>query len=106
LTHEVLLDTHIAIWLENGDQRLRPATLALIEDCRRNGGTILLSAVSVWEIARLVYRHRIELVIPLEAWVERFVDRPGVEVLPLSHREASRAYRPRVLNIAIRRTGC
>jgi PIN domain nuclease of toxin-antitoxin system len=93
LIDDVLLDTHIAIWLETGDERLRPTTLRLIEDCWRNGGTILLSAVSVWEIAQLVYRGRIELVGPLEAWVDRFVDRPGVEVLPLSYRAASRAYR-------------
>jgi PIN domain nuclease of toxin-antitoxin system len=93
LTDDVLLDTHIAIWLETGDERLRRATLELIEDCWRNGGTILLSAVSVWEIAQLIYRGRIELDRPLEAWVERFVDRPGVEVLPLSHLAASRAYR-------------
>jgi PIN domain nuclease of toxin-antitoxin system len=93
LTDDVLLDTHIAIWLETGDQRLRRATLELIEDCWRNGGTILLSAVSVWEIAQLIYRGRIELDRPLEAWVERFVDRPGVEVLPLSHLAASRTYR-------------
>jgi PIN domain nuclease of toxin-antitoxin system len=93
LTDDVLLDTHIAIWLENGDERLRPATIEPIEDCWRNGGTILLSTVSVWEIAQLVYRRRIELVRPLEAWVERFADRPGVEVLPLSHLAASRAYR-------------
>jgi PIN domain nuclease of toxin-antitoxin system len=93
LTDDVLLDTHIAIWLETGDERLRPATIELIEDCWRNRGTVLLSTVSVWEIAQLVYRGRIELVRPLEAWVERFVDRPGVEVLPLSHLAAARAYR-------------
>jgi PIN domain nuclease of toxin-antitoxin system len=93
LTDDVLLDTHIAIWLETGDERLRPATLRLIEDCWRNGGTVLLSAVSVWEMAQLVYRGRIELACPLDAWVERFVDRPGVEVLPLNDQAASRAYR-------------
>jgi PIN domain nuclease of toxin-antitoxin system len=93
LTNDILLDTHIAIWLENGDDRLRPATLELIQDCWRNGGTVLLSAVSVWEIAQLIYRGRIELTRPLDDWVERFMDRPGMEVLPLSHRSASGAYR-------------
>ncbi len=93
MTDAVLLDTHIALWLDNGDERLRPATLSLIEACWRNGGTVLLSAVTVWEIAQLIYRGRIELVRSLEAWVERFVDRPGVEVLPLNHLAASRAYR-------------
>jgi PIN domain nuclease of toxin-antitoxin system len=93
LTDTVLLDTHIALWLESGDERLRPTTLTLIEDCWRNGGAVLLSTVSVWEIAQLVYRGRIELVRPVEAWLERFADRPGVEVLPLGHRAATLAYR-------------
>jgi PIN domain nuclease of toxin-antitoxin system len=65
----------------------------LIDDCWQNGGTILLSAVSVWEIALLVDTRRIELDLPIEAWITRFVERPGVEGLPLGHSAASRSYR-------------
>ena len=93
MTGDVLLDTHIALWLESGDDRLRRNTQRLIEGCWRDGGSILLSAVSVWEIAQLVHRGRIELLRPLDEWVDRFIDRPGVSILPLSHRSASRAYR-------------
>jgi PIN domain nuclease of toxin-antitoxin system len=93
LTANILLDTHIALWLESGDNHLRPNTLQLIEDIWRSGGTVLLSAVSVWEIAQLVYRGRIELIRSLDDWVERFLDRPGVDVVPLTHRSASQAYR-------------
>ena len=38
--------------------------------------------MSVWEIAQLIYRGRIELSLPIDDWVERFIDRPGVDVLP------------------------
>ena len=51
MTDRLLLDTHIALWLDSGDDALRPPTRVLIDDCWQNGGTILLSAVSVWEIA-------------------------------------------------------
>ncbi len=36
---------------------------------------------------------RVELASPVEAWVERFLDRPGVEMVPLDHRIAARTHR-------------
>jgi PIN domain nuclease of toxin-antitoxin system len=93
VTDRLLLDTHIALWLDSGDDALRPPARALIDDCWQNGGTIFLSAVSVWEIALLVDTRRIELDLPIEEWLTRFVERPGVEALPLGHDAASRSYR-------------
>ena len=93
MTDTLLLDTHVALWLDSGDDALRPPTRALIDDCWRNGGTILLSAVSVWEIALLIDTRRIELDLPIEEWITRFVERPGIEALPLGHTAASRSYR-------------
>ena len=92
MTDLLLLDTHIALWLDSGDDRLRVASRALIEGCWQNGGTILVSAITAWEIALLVDTGRIELDIAIEAWFERFVDRPGFEVVPLSYRAACRSY--------------
>ena len=48
--------------------------------------------MTVWEVALLVHTGRINLDIPVEAWAERFLDRPGIEAVPLSCRAASRAY--------------
>jgi PIN domain nuclease of toxin-antitoxin system len=93
VTDRLLLDTHIALWLDSGDDRLRVASRALIEGCWRNGGTILVSAITAWEIALLVDTGRIDLDIAIEAWFERFVDRPGIEVVLLSYRAACRSYR-------------
>lgn len=89
----LLLDTHIALLLDSGSDRLLPWTRAAIDDCWRNGGTIRLSAVSAWEIALLVDTGRIALDCPVETWVERFLGRPGVEAAPLDHRAAARSYR-------------
>jgi PIN domain nuclease of toxin-antitoxin system len=92
LTNRLLLDTHIALWLDSGDDRLQPSTRGLVDGCWRDGGTILLSAVTAWEIALLVDAGRIDLDLPVAAWVERFLQRPGVEPVPLSYRAASRSY--------------
>ncbi|MCK6453220.1 MAG: type II toxin-antitoxin system VapC family toxin [Alphaproteobacteria bacterium] len=89
----LLLDTHITLWLDSGDERLRRATRSLIDACWQSGGTIFLSAVTVWEIALLVDTGRIELDVAVEAWVDRFLGRPGIEAAPLGHRAASRSYR-------------
>ena len=92
VTDSFLLDTHIVLQLDSGDDHLRPSTGALLDRCWQNGGTLLLSAVTAWEVALLVDTGRIELDVPIEAWIKRFLDRPGVEPLPLSHRAGSRTY--------------
>ena len=92
MTDRLLLDTHIALWLDSGDDRLQPSTRSLIDGCWLNGGTIFLSAVTAWEIALLVDAERIDLDIPVEAWIERFLGRPGVEAAALGHRAACRSY--------------
>lgn len=91
MTERLLLDTHIVLWLDSGSDRLRKSTRALIDDCWRDGGAIVMSA---WEIALLVDTQRIELDCPVEAWVERFLMRPGIEAAPLGHRAACRSYLP------------
>jgi PIN domain nuclease of toxin-antitoxin system len=92
VSERLLLDTHIVLWLDSGSERLRPETLTLIDDCWRGGGTILLSAVSAWEIALLLDTGRIDLDVPIDAWVRRFVERPGVEGAALSLAAAARSY--------------
>lgn len=92
MTERLLLDTHIILWLDSGSDRLRKSTRALIDDCWRDGGAIVMSAVTAWEIALLVDTQRIDLDCPVEAWVERFLMRPGVEAAPLGHRAACRSY--------------
>lgn len=90
---DLLLDTHIALWLDSGHDRLTAATRRTIEDAWRGGGRIFLSAVSVWEIAVLVDRGFIELDLPVDGWVDRFLNRPGLAAVPLDHVTAALAYR-------------
>ena len=40
----------------------------------------------------LVDTGRIELDVPVEAWLKRFLERPGIEAVPLGLGPASRAY--------------
>ena len=88
----LLLDTHIALWLDSGNENLSPSTRTLIDDRWRNGGTIFLSSVTAWEIALLVDLARIELDLPVDAWLQRFLDRPGIEAVSLAPHAAARSY--------------
>lgn len=92
MSDRLLLDTHIVLWLDSGADRLHRSTRALIDECWRGGGSILVSAVTAWEISLLVDLGRIELDLPVESWLARFLDRPGVEAIPLGHVAATRAY--------------
>ncbi|PPQ26854.1 type II toxin-antitoxin system VapC family toxin [Rhodopila globiformis] len=92
MTDTLLLDTHILLWLDSGSDRLRPTTRERIDACWRGGGTILVSAVSVWEIAVLVDAGRIGLDLPVAAWIERFATRPGIDIVPLGYPAAAQAY--------------
>ncbi len=93
MTEALLLDTHIALWLDSGNDRLRHSTRALIDTCWQNNGIIFLSSVTSWEIALLVDTGRIELDMAVDDWVQRFLNRPGIEGVPLAHQAAARSYR-------------
>lgn len=93
----ILLDTHILLWLENGDAKLPPRTRGLIDRHWQGGGTVLVSAVTAWEVAMLVEGGRIQLDRPTQAWFRRCLDRPGFEMVPLSWRACIQAYELRDL---------
>lgn len=69
LTNNLLLDTHIFIWLMNGDHSLPKKSQELIENTRKNG-TISISAISVWEVAMLEQKQRIILNKPCFEWIK------------------------------------
>ncbi|HVN91230.1 MAG TPA: type II toxin-antitoxin system VapC family toxin [Candidatus Binataceae bacterium] len=92
MTNRLLLDTHIVLWLDSGDERLKPATRSLIDDCWRAGGEIFLSAVTAWEIALLADTGRIALDVPVEEWINRFLSRPGIVAAAFDPLAASRSY--------------
>ena len=93
MTDNLLLDTHIALWLDSGDDRLRGKTRLLIDECWRSGGTVFFSAVTAWEIALLVDMARISLDVPVDEWIGRFLDNPGIDAVSLSIEAASGACR-------------
>lgn len=64
----IVLDTHALIWWVNGDPLLsQPAADAIATEL--NGGDILVSSITAWEIAMLVARDRIALSMDVAEWL-------------------------------------
>jgi PIN domain nuclease of toxin-antitoxin system len=81
---KLLLDTHVWVWLMNGDDRyLGPDVVAAIEQAAPVGG-VHISAISVWEVAMLESKGRIRIFKDCLEWVRQALDAPGVRLLPLS----------------------
>ena len=80
---ELLLDTHIWVRYLNGDPHLPVSLIHAVEDARIEGRSFV-SVISIWEVAMLVEKGRLTLPLGLDAWVNRALELPGVNLLPLS----------------------
>ena len=79
----LLLDTHVWLWYAEGvSGRLRPASIRQLDEARQGDG-LILSAVSVWEIGMHAARGRIQLTMPLRAWVDNALSVPGIRLVPV-----------------------
>ncbi len=79
-----VLDTHVWIWMVEGDRAsLSAPAIEAIERAAR-GGAVRVSAISVWEVAMLEAKGRISLSRPVDDWVHAALHVPGVRLLPLS----------------------
>ena len=77
----VVLDTHVWVWWVHGDSRL-PAALRAYIDAQQTG--IGVSAISCWEIAKLVEYNRLILTLPVSDWMKQALSYPGIRLLELT----------------------
>ncbi len=78
----IVLDTHIWIWHVQGDQRLTAHSANIIKQYESIG--LGISAISLWEISKIVQLGRLSLPIPIEEWFLIALAYPGVTLLPLT----------------------
>ena len=79
----LVLDTHVLVWLLDGDRRLGPTSRELIAEAS-TGTDVTFSAISAWEIAMLVSKRRLALDRDVLAWLDAARRLPGVRMAPLS----------------------
>lgn len=80
----ILLDTHIWIWWVHGTAELSAAHRKSIDSAQDAG--IGVSAISCWEIAKLVARNRLSLPCPIFDWLRQALAYPGIQLVEVSPR--------------------
>jgi PIN domain nuclease of toxin-antitoxin system len=83
----ILLDTHAWLWLLHDPSLLSPAAQAIITQEEAHNG-ILVSSISVWEIAVKHSINKLQLPIPIDNWFELAQQQSGIILEPLSPLDA------------------
>ncbi len=86
---KLLLDTHALLWFANGDAALSDKAQAQLAIQTQE---VLVSDVSIWELAIKTNLGKLKLDRELTRWVDRFVTGNGFTPLPIA--------RPHVLGVA------
>ena len=80
----LLLDTHVWIWLVNGGpERLLGGAADAIRIAAAES-SLAVSAISIWEVAMLESKGRLQLQMDCLEWVAEATRRADLRVLPLS----------------------
>ena len=77
----ILLDTHVLVWMLADSKRLSPVALRAIRRAQHEDG-LAISAISLWELAALVTRGRIQAYGTVEASVRLLIE--GIGVKPIT----------------------
>lgn len=80
----MILDTHAFLWWVDGDRRLSGKALRLIRETTEKKEDIGISAITAWEIAKLVEHGRIGLKYDVLEWLKRALALPRVRLIPLT----------------------
>ena len=72
-----LLDTHVLIWWLNDPDQLSAAQRQVVHAAAADS-PLLVSDISLWEVATLFDLGRIRIAPPLREWLEKAVARPLV----------------------------
>ena len=77
----ILLDTHVLVWSNTESVKLSREARRLMEKARRQDG-LAISAISLWELALLVSRGRIQSYGSIEFSTRTFAE--GVTIKPIT----------------------
>jgi len=78
----IVLDTHIWVWWVHAEPRLSRTHRETLEAHEDSG--LGVSAISCWEIAKLVEHRRLVLPCGTREWLDQALAYPGVHLLPLT----------------------
>lgn len=83
-----LLDTHIWFWLVRGTEGRLAGNIATKLERAARTRPLGVSVISIWEIAMLVKKGRVELGLPVRDWVRLAFDHQGFKLVALDQKIA------------------
>ncbi len=78
----ILLDTHVLVWLMEGDAQLGESSRSALE-AEAGEDALAVSAISFWEISMLLEKERIQLALPSNNWRIKVLGL-GIEECPIN----------------------
>ncbi len=81
----LVIDTHVLIWWVSGSNSLSNKARKLIKDVLKNDGEVIISSISVWEIAMLIQKGRLVLSMDVESWLDEVAQIDGVRFMPVDN---------------------
>ena len=87
----LICDTHVLVWLDEGNPQLGANVLHIINKALA-AGQLAVASISFWEIAMLVEKGRLDIGIELDVWRRELLQTSLLEI-PLYGRTALRAGR-------------
>lgn len=80
----LILDTHVWIWLINGDEKIKKSGFLSVINSALKDHSIVIPAICTWEVAMLVAKNRISLTENTLEWINKASSAPGISIYPLS----------------------
>lgn len=79
----IVLDTHVWLWWLHDPARLSPTAVQLIEQ-EQESGALILSSISIWEVAVKVQSGKLAIPMEILQWYELARSYPATVIEPLS----------------------
>jgi PIN domain nuclease of toxin-antitoxin system len=86
----IVLDTHVLLWWISDPGKLSAKAKKAIE-AEKDSGTLLVSAITVWEIYLLIAKGRLTLTIDTDSWLENIESLPFVQFVPIDNAIAAKS---------------
>lgn len=87
----ILLDTHALVWWVAEPKRIPAKARRALDTAVKAGESIVVSSISLWEIAMLVARKRLTLTIDADTWITSVEALPFLTFVPVDNRIAVRS---------------
>ena len=78
MSSDVVVDTHVLLWMLGDDRKLSARARRAIDEAQR----VLVSSISFWEVGMLVEKGRVELEGQNLAFLVRSITKDAVQLEP------------------------